>query len=144
MSSERKNTSVWQSEWVKEWEHDRGRQKAGQEEGEKQRTAALPSSGVQIWQAFRFSFFFFSKKNPWKALFQARTERGIRQRRSEWKKQTFLYTSCAFTCQSAAIKLLPHGQCANILNSKDLKACLWKFLTPECLCVFVKGNNCRL
>ena len=90
---------------------------AGEEdkkEGKERSTAALPSSGVQIWQAFSFLFLsFFSreeKKNYEKPSFMPPLKGGIRRRHSEWKTQTFLYTSCAFTCQSAAIKRLPHGQ----------------------------------
>lgn len=89
----------------------------------------------------RLGFLFFSKEGLWKALFQAWTERGIRQRHSEWKTQTFLYTSCAFTCQSAAIKLLPHGQYAKVLNSKGLKGCLWKSSHHSGCVSLLRGNN---
>lgn len=57
---------------------------------------------------FFFFLFFLEKKKKKKTYekpsFMPRLKGGIRRRQSEWKTQTFLYTSCAFTCQSAAIK----------------------------------------
>lgn len=104
---------------LKEGKTDGGRQKRGQKR-------ELLHFQVRECRFDKHLGFLYSKKNLWKALFQAWTERGIRQRHTEWKTQAFLYTSCAFTCQSVAIKLLPHGQYAKILNSKGLKGCLWK------------------
>lgn len=102
--------------------------------------AALSGSGVQIWQAFRFRF---SKKKLWKApFFKPGLLVGIRQRSSEWKTETFLYTSCAFTCQSAAIKLLPHGQSAKIWILKTCRTACKDPSTREPLCCCQKNCFC--
>lgn len=120
MSTKRKNINRVYDR-ASEWRRERATEADRKEDERKAK-----SNSVQECRFDKHLGFLFSKMNLWKALFQAWTERGIRQRHSGWKTQTFLYTSCAFTCQSAAIKLLPHGQYAKILNCKGLKGCLWK------------------